>query len=201
MANVAIRVPQILALIALAGGCQAAPVAVPPPPPPPADPVLEVGVDVVPIPPKEEMSKGEKEGDELAEDFDKDRAQTTTGPERPKKDKDPESTVPEGQNAPPPIQAATTEKTGPRVDAAQIQQAVAQRRDLFSRCLHVDTSIEIDATISPSGRVLQVKSERSVPNEPKLRDCIVDAFRKLSLEPFGSDAPAHVKFALALKRR
>lgn len=98
------------------------------------------------------------------------------------------------------LERAEGEAAGPRVDAASIKQAVSARNDLFGRCLSSDASVAIDAMIGPSGNVLQVSSSRSVPDEPKLRDCVVEGFKQLKFPALESSDPARIRFDLALKR-
>lgn len=98
------------------------------------------------------------------------------------------------------VEAADGQASGPRVDPASIKQAVSSRNDLFGRCLSSDASVAIDAMIGPSGNVLQVTSSRSVPDEPKLRDCVVEGFKQLRFPAFESADPARIRFDLALKR-
>lgn len=98
------------------------------------------------------------------------------------------------------IEAADGQASAPRVDPASIKKAVSSRTDLFGRCLSSDASVAIDAMIGPSGNVLQVTSSRSVPDEPKLRDCVVEGFKQLRFPAFESSDPARIRFDLALKR-
>lgn len=98
------------------------------------------------------------------------------------------------------ITAATTESTGGHVEPSAVRDAVAAQQHLFSRCLRADASIEIEVTVAPSGRVIEARSSRSVPDDPKLRDCLVAAFKQLTISPHDSSAAARVKLAVALKR-
>ncbi|MBK6513378.1 MAG: hypothetical protein IPM79_05845 [Polyangiaceae bacterium] len=98
------------------------------------------------------------------------------------------------------ITAATTESTGGHVEPSAVRDAVAAQLHLFSRCLRADASIEIEVTVAPSGRVIEARSSRSVPDDPKLRDCLVAAFKQLTISPHDSSAAARVRLAVALKR-
>lgn len=97
--------------------------------------------------------------------------------------------------------AATAESTGGHVEPSAIRDAVAGQQGLFSRCLRADASIEVEVTVSPGGRVVDAKSARSVPDDPKLRDCLVAAFKQLTIKPYEGAAAAKVRVAVALKRR
>lgn len=98
------------------------------------------------------------------------------------------------------IRQATGESVGGHVESASIQDAVARNRPVFTRCLRTDSKVVMEATIASSGDVLEARSTSSQPDDPKLRDCVVDAFKRLKLRPLAGSQPARVKFALALKR-
>jgi len=129
-----------------------------------------------------------------------------------KASKDPPQDLPPPPPPPPPpieardeykaklIRQATGESVGGHVEPASIQDAVAKNRVVFSRCLSSDSKVVMEATIASSGDVVDVRSTSSQPDDPKLRDCVVDAFKRLRLRPLGSTHAARVKFALALKR-
>lgn len=99
-----------------------------------------------------------------------------------------------------PQSAATSDAVAGRVDAAQIRAAVARNMSGFAACLEVDSVVEIDATISAQGEVIQAKANRSQPDNPKTRDCVGLAFTRIRLEPLSPPAPAHVRLALSLRK-
>lgn len=87
-----------------------------------------------------------------------------------------------------------------RIDAENLSNVIAESRGQFSPCLERDSSVLIDATISTSGEVLEARAPQSIPDDPKLRDCVVSVFRRLKLAPLKASAPTRVSFELSLKR-
>jgi len=96
--------------------------------------------------------------------------------------------------------AATADSAGGRVDSATIQAVIAKHVDTFRPCLRSDLPLRIDASISPSGDVLEARSPRSFPDDAKARDCVIFAVKRLHFERFEGAAPARVSFELTLKR-
>ncbi len=99
------------------------------------------------------------------------------------------------------VHGAANDRVEARVDAAALQRAVASHRELFEPCLRSsDVSFELEATVAPSGKIVEAKCTRVVPDEPKARDCMLEGFRRLDVGPTQMDGPARVRFAIALKR-
>jgi hypothetical protein len=118
-------------------------------------------------------------------------------PPRNTKRPEPEAT---GSSSKPTLQAATADSVGGKVDSATIQQAIAKNVGSFKPCLRSDMALRLDATISPSGDVLEANSPKSFPDDAKARDCVVMAVKRLRFERFDGAAPARVSFELTLKR-
>ncbi|MFO0550044.1 MAG: hypothetical protein U0271_16735 [Polyangiaceae bacterium] len=115
----------------------------------------------------------------------------------PTTEAEPEST---GPHQPQKVGHSTASTDVGRVDAENLNQAIAESRSQFNPCLDRDSSVLIDATISASGEVLEARSPQSIPDEPKLRDCVVSVFRRLKLAPLKASSPTRVSFELSLKR-
>lgn len=97
-------------------------------------------------------------------------------------------------------QAATADSAGAKVDSTIIQQVIAKNVASFKPCLRSDMALRLEATISPSGDVLEARSARSFPDDAKARDCVVLAVKRLRFERFDGAVPARVSFELTLKR-
>lgn len=98
------------------------------------------------------------------------------------------------------VQAATADSAGAKVDSTTIQQVIAKNVASFRPCLRADMALRLEATISPSGDVLEARSVSSFPDDAKARDCVVVAVKRLHFERFGGAMPARVSFELTLKR-
>lgn len=116
-----------------------------------------------------------------------------------------EATKPKKASEPPPpppkadALAATAAPVTAQIDQGRLQPAIVAAD--FTRCLSGEAQVSIDATILPSGDVLEASAARSVPDEPKLRDCVVDVFRALKFPPAASTEPAKVGLDLVLRPR
>lgn len=96
--------------------------------------------------------------------------------------------------------AASTERLGSSVQPEAVRDVIEQSRAIFRMCSEADASVALDVTISPSGEVGDVSSSASEPDDVRLRDCVVSAFRKLRFPPIASTESARVKLRLALRR-
>lgn len=94
---------------------------------------------------------------------------------RPRPSEDPIAASPE----PTPLSASTEDSQG-RLKREQVQEVLAKHRDDFRPCIREDSVVRIDATITTSGAVAEAKSNKSTPDDPKLRECVVAAFSKLT---------------------
>lgn len=193
----------------LASGCAAAPMPPPPPDPPPPPIAADTwSVDVRPLdddrptitvagePPIEKSVEARRRAESMMEDQAEDEAASTPPPGSP-------TPASEGGGAfkRKGVRAAQNDRVESRVDAAALQRAVAAHRELFEPCLRAsDISFELEATVAPSGKIVDAKCTRVVPDEPKSRDCMLEGFRRLDVGPTQMDGPARVRFAIALKR-
>lgn len=77
-------------------------------------------------------------------------------------------------------QSASTEQRQGSLKREQVEAVLTKHRSDFSPCLKEDAVVRIEATISTSGAVADVTSERSTPDDAKLRECVTKAFSKLT---------------------
>jgi hypothetical protein len=77
-------------------------------------------------------------------------------------------------------QSASTEQRQGSLKREQVEAVLTKHRGDFSPCLKEDAVVRIEATISTSGAVADVTSERSSPDDAKLRECVTKAFSKLT---------------------
>lgn len=77
-------------------------------------------------------------------------------------------------------QSASTEQRQGSLKREQVEAVLTKHRGDFSPCLKEDAVVRIEATISTSGAVADVTSERSTPDDAKLRECVTKAFAKLT---------------------
>jgi hypothetical protein len=96
--------------------------------------------------------------------------------------------------------AAVAVVTGGRVTREVIAQVLGDNLERFRPCATSDAKVELRLTLGPAGSVAAAESPRSQPDEPRLRDCVVDAARALRFprDP-GSDTSV-VSFELVLTR-
>lgn len=96
--------------------------------------------------------------------------------------------------------AAVAEVTAGQVSSEVIARVVSENLERFRPCAAADAKVALRLTLGPAGSVASAESPRSQPDEPRLRDCVVDAVRALRFprDP-GSDASV-VSFELVLTR-
>lgn len=96
--------------------------------------------------------------------------------------------------------AAVAEVTGGRVSSDVIARIVSENLERFRPCATTDAKIELRLTLGPAGSVASAESPRSQPDDPRLRDCAVDAALSLRFprDP-GSDVSV-VVFELVLTK-
>jgi hypothetical protein len=90
-----------------------------------------------------------------------------------------------------------------RIPEEDVRSAITKGQESFRPCLTQDVTIRLVASVLPSGAVGEAKSERSSPDDPRVRDCIVTAFMKLRF-PTGwakdGTAPARIAVDLSLRK-
>ncbi|MFO0613676.1 MAG: hypothetical protein U0414_13860 [Polyangiaceae bacterium] len=96
------------------------------------------------------------------------------------------------------VKAAQAEGASGRLSMADVESAIDSSFDEFSKCSEEDATITVRALVAPSGKVIQASSPRSTPDDPRLRDCIVAAFRALSFPTASGGAPAPLAVELAI---
>ena len=96
--------------------------------------------------------------------------------------------------------SASTVRLGSSVEPDAVRSVLEQNRAIFRVCSEADASVALDVTITPSGEVGDVTSSASEPDDVRLRDCVVSAFRKLRFPPIASTESAKVRLRLALRR-
>lgn len=126
----------------------------------------------------------------------------------------PRVTVPErAMPHPPPTTEAGDSGTGPkgpqRVGAAQstsaagqmsrenIESALDKSEATFGQCADTSSTFSARVVVSPNGSVSEARVTQSVPDDPRLRDCLTEALRRLSFPP--TNAPVPLSFSLAIE--
>lgn len=103
-----------------------------------------------------------------------------------------------GERKPPRPGAAETSSDSGRLTAEQVDEVISERLDLFSRCTTAESVISVRATVAAEGRVLDVSAGRSSPDDARLRDCVIGAFRSLVFPRTQANWPTRVAFDLRL---
>jgi hypothetical protein len=114
----------------------------------------------------------------------------------------PEMPIPQtakGDPKPIVMQAFNT-PVGPKVDPASVEKTFAQSSSKLTACVTVDTTVNVTLKISPSGKVLDARVPRSMPSEPRMRDCVAQVLKSLTFEKLDGNEPANISMDLALRK-
>ena len=88
-----------------------------------------------------------------------------------------------------------------KLSAEEVRKTIDDSHDKFSRCLNGDSTVSVQAKVMPSGALSDVSVPSSVPNDAKLRDCVVAVLKTLTFpKPKGLE-PAGLRLDLALKKQ
>jgi hypothetical protein len=105
--------------------------------------------------------------------------------------------------APPPkrkarVEAASTQSMGGRLTPAQVEDAVEQSFQSFAACSSSDSTVTVRAVIAGTGKVLDASSIHSSPDDARLRDCVVSAFRQIIFPTSSDGRSVPISFDLVL---
>jgi hypothetical protein len=88
-----------------------------------------------------------------------------------------------------------------KLSADDVRKTIDESRDKFSRCLNGDSTVSVRAKVMPSGALSDVSVPSSVPNDAKLRDCVVAVLKTLTFPKPKGVEPAGLTLDLALKKQ
>jgi len=85
--------------------------------------------------------------------------------------------------------AAIAELSAGTLDRDEVQRAIDASAGKLTPCLVNETRVRIQATITQTGDVAEATVLAADPDDPKLRDCVAAAFRRVAFpKPKGSSA-------------
>ncbi|MFO0550043.1 MAG: hypothetical protein U0271_16730 [Polyangiaceae bacterium] len=105
-----------------------------------------------------------------------------------------------GDDKPVPNAAVAYDLEGKISDSA-VSSTIDKNISSFDVCFESDVSVVIEARVLPSGSVAEVRSPASHPDEPKVRDCVADVFKKLVFPNLQGTEPARLSLELFLHRK
>ncbi len=106
-----------------------------------------------------------------------------------------------GSGSRPTMLAAVAFDLEGKLSADEVRKAIDESRDKFSRCLTGDSTVSVKAKVMPSGALSDVSVPNSVPNDAKLRDCVVAVLKTLTFPKPKGVEPAGLRLDLALKKQ
>jgi hypothetical protein len=85
-----------------------------------------------------------------------------------------------------------------RLSPEQVESAVSDNIDRFAPCTDTDVTVSLRALVAETGKVVNASAGRSTPDEARVRDCVVSAFKAIQFpaSPDGKSAP--IEFDLVL---
>lgn len=144
-----------------------------------------------------------------------DSAKGTTGPAASAKPKDPtvfKSPVPNSSSvaiAPTSmstskprrttrVKAANAQAASGRLTIAQVEEAIDANFDALSACTPEEVVVTMKALVGANGKVIESTATRSTPDDPRIRDCVAQAFKHIQFPAASGGAPAPLSFDLSL---
>jgi len=96
------------------------------------------------------------------------------------------------------VRAASTSSMTGRLSPEQVESAVSDNIDRFASCADSDVTVSLRALVAETGKVVNASAGRSTPDEARVRDCVVSAFKAIQFpaSPDGKSAP--IEFDLVL---
>lgn len=107
----------------------------------------------------------------------------------------PESKSLEDEGAPPPpppglsfggrrvhgkVKAASASSASGRLSTADVESVVDANIDQLGACIEgAGAVVTIRALVAPSGKVIEASAPKSSPDDPRVRDCVAQAFKRL----------------------
>ncbi len=103
----------------------------------------------------------------------------------------------QGEHATP--AAATTTSLGVELSEDDVNQAIAPKMRSLRGCASTDSSISMRLAVAPGGKVAEATATRSMPDDPRLRDCVERNFRGVTFGASSRDHGTALSFELELK--
>lgn len=114
---------------------------------------------------------------------------------------DPEGERPGSDHDKPIPNAAVAYDLEGKISDSAVSSTIDKNISSFDICLESDVSVVIDARVLPSGVVGDVRAPASQPDQPKVRDCVADVFKKLVFPNLQGSEPARLNLELFLHRK
>jgi outer membrane biosynthesis protein TonB len=167
--------------------------------PPPADAVADGDKLASPLPPpkpiadeKEPIPEGKQP---ISEDKPRDPAKTKESPQAAVIGGPGQAG---GDGGAPPPAAATAHSLSGRISEAEVGQVVNAGISAFGPCSRLDATVTVNLQIDAEGRVGDASAARSDPDDAKMRDCVVRAFKTLRFPKSADGRSSPVRFELRL---
>lgn len=96
------------------------------------------------------------------------------------------------------VKAASAQAASGRLTLAQVEEAIDANLDALSSCTSDEVVITMKALVGANGKVIEASATRSSPDDPRVRDCVATAFKKISFPASSGGAPAPLSFDLSL---
>lgn len=112
---------------------------------------------------------------------------------------DPKMPIEEPARHPVVTQVVASELEG-KLSPEQVMNTIDQNASRLVGCLSTDSVISVKLKVLPSGKIGMARAVRSIPNDPKLRDCIESAIRKISFPKLEGSEPANLSLDLSLRK-
>jgi hypothetical protein len=162
-----------------------------------AEPIAKA-TEVVPPPPPPPPPRPDEEAEALDIEVDLTAASSTGAPKSKLKDPKDESF---GEPDKKTVQATTSRSAGGKLDAEEVQRALAAKMSELRACLRADLVVQLDATVGRDGRVEEARAIGSQPDDSQARDCVAFVLRGAALGQTGADDSTTFRLRLSLRRR
>lgn len=96
------------------------------------------------------------------------------------------------------VKAANAQAASGRLTLAQVEEAIDANFDALSACTPEEVVVTMKALVGANGKVIESTATRSTPDDPRIRDCVADAFKHIQFPAASGGAPAPLSFDLSL---
>lgn len=101
------------------------------------------------------------------------------------------------KNGPHKVGAAQSTSGAGQMSRENIESALDASESTFGQCADTSSTFSARVVVAPNGSVSEARVTQSVPDDPRLRDCLTEALRRLSFP--ATNAPVPLSFSLAIE--
>lgn len=102
-----------------------------------------------------------------------------------------------GEAKPNAVGAAQSTSASGQLSRENIEATLGGSEESFGKCVDTSSTFSARLTVAPNGTVSEARVTKSMPDDPRLRDCLTEALRRLTFP--ATNAPVPLSFSLAIE--